>query len=148
MQFKFFKNPRIYPFNKIINIITGATEQELLPYITGDYSVTFTDSLGCTSDYSNTLYYDIGLTEFNILDLDVYPNPTNGELTIRLNKKGTDYMFSVYDILGNLITRKTSVEVSEKNVFYIDLTECKEGVYFIRLEINNQFFIKRILIAK
>ncbi len=86
----------------------------------------------------------------NPLELDIFPNPTNGELTL---------VASGRDILGDLhleistIQGKTMVTnhfASSKNQFSktLDLSHLASGVYMLKLTNKEAIVTKKIIIQK
>lgn len=80
-----------------------------------------------TSDTQNGYYINsIGISETanELLDLQVYPNPTNGEITI-LGKDVKEV--SVYDVYGKLVQFENNVNGS------IDLSALSKGMYVLKV---------------
>ncbi len=74
--------------------------------------------------YSNSTINSVSeLNEFkNIL----YPNPTTGAINLESNK--VIKAFKVYDLFGNI-----AIEQSSNSISRIDLSEIKDGIYFLYL---------------
>lgn len=74
--------------------------------------------------------------ETQLIDATIGPNPTSGVINVQLtmnNEQLTGTKIQVFDIYGKiLIENKT-----EKSNFTIDLTEYPNGMYFIRLYLDN-----------
>ena len=77
------------------------------------------------------------------IDIELYPNPNNGNFVLQVNniadKKGT---IKVYSTLGNVVY-STIIENNRTNV---NIKNQTAGVYFARIEIENQSFYKRVII--
>lgn len=73
----------------------------------------------------------------NIINLKVYPNPTNGELNIEL-PKDTKYFF-IADISGKVILR---IETNNKEFEKINLSNLPNGVYFVVCEYEDNKFLR------
>ncbi|MCF6366268.1 MAG: DUF4465 domain-containing protein [Bacteroidales bacterium] len=80
---------------------------------------------------------NISSTKFK--NVSVYPNPTKSSVNID-NVLNAD--ISVIDITGKIIYTINNCRKSEK----IDVSNLNTGVYFIRIENNNQSFIKKLII--
>ena len=80
---------------------------------------------------SFTIYYNI--SGFNNLDesIKIYPNPTNGLLTIDGNN--TIKNISVIDGLGNQLL-KVENNNNEVESTRLDLSNFAKGIYFIQIE--------------
>lgn len=76
-----------------------------------------------------------GITNLNAAEnISVYPNPSNGHITIDATKfsKGTMHMV-IYDIIGNKIAEDHFQSASKHEV---ELLNQPAGIYFIRIEDN------------
>jgi hypothetical protein len=69
-----------------------------------------------------------GLNEFNVNDVIVYPNPTNGLITVNTNKS-TIESIEILDINGKSILNKRF----DDNVIQLDLSEYSVGVYLLKV---------------
>ena len=67
----------------------------------------------------------VGLQENKANELRLYPNPTNGTLTI----EGAEGMASVYDMYGRLVVTTSSNT--------LDISNAADGIYFVRV-LNEQ----------
>ncbi len=72
---------------------------------------------------------------------DLFPNPTNGQITIKLPNDFENCKLTVHNILGELVYSKT---ISEQSAV-INL-ELKPGLYFSSLERNGQKTTKKIIV--
>lgn len=70
---------------------------------------------------------------------NVYPNPSNGSLTIDFDFTNIA-KFSIHDILGNEVIHGL---IENKKIE----TTLKNGVYILKIEYQNQFYIKKITIV-
>jgi len=73
---------------------------------------------------------DLGLepNEPNEL-LNVYPNPTSGEINIEFNK-AFEGQLELYSMLGQLVE---SIEVDNMNLIQLDLSHLEKGLYTVAL---------------
>ncbi len=88
----------------------------------------------------------VGLDVANIQEsVDVYPNPSNGLVTIDL--KGAlaqNAKIEVYNSLGQNVINQTYTQASGK--FEINLTDYAKGVYSIKLTVEGQVVNKRVVL--
>ena len=95
--------------------------------ITGNYGVIVT--IGDCSDTSDCYLVDFAnLDQFDVDQLQVYPNPTNGELTIKWTGKLDK--IEIRDAIGRLVYKL------ENNLFdqqSVDINHVERGVYFVHL---------------
>ena len=77
---------------------------------------------------------NIGLEEFNLHQISVYPNPAKDELTIELPEIIESANFELYNGLGqNLSIDKNLHEGSNK----IDVSNLKDGIYYLRINTDS-----------
>ncbi len=81
-------------------------------------------------------------------EIQLYPNPTNGIVNIRVKIDNTDFIeINVYDLAGKKI-------ISEKydNMFEletsINLSEKKSGIYICKIRTENQVYVRKISLTK
>lgn len=81
--------------------------------------------------------------QFKIANFSVFPNPTEGQLSIRhKNFAGRDYIVRIHTLTGE----EVYVLKSSENNLDLDLGGLARGVYFISLENMNNSVTKRITI--
>ena len=74
----------------------------------------------------------------------IYPNPTSGSFTVETKKSNLaeSIDISVYDQLGRKVHQKPNAGSIEQ----LDLTEQGKGVYFIKIQVGNEFFNKKLVV--
>jgi hypothetical protein len=74
----------------------------------------------------------------------VYPNPTNGNLTINFDNsiKG-NVIVKIVSVLGEEVYNQTNIQSTEK--LNVDLSKYENGVYLVQITTNNNTVIKRIV---
>jgi hypothetical protein len=80
-------------------------------------------------------------------DLSVFPNPSSGEMTLKLSSNFTDDIdVSIIDLQGRIVYQSTS-RVTDK-VFQkpIDISGVASGIYFVRIKQNRFELTERIVI--
>ena len=83
-----------------------------------------------TSDFNNTI--------------KIYPNPSNGVITIKKNSAIELNSISIYDILGNQVQIKQFNASSNQS---LDLTNLTKGIYLARIEsVNGQVKTQKLII--
>ena len=74
----------------------------------------------------------VGLNESNeTIDFALYPNPSNGEVNIQINKSGS-FIVNMYSIEGKFMTQDL-VSVASNKVT-IDYSNFERGVYFVEVQ--------------
>jgi hypothetical protein len=126
---------------------TGATTSALNGICTGSYTVTVTDSNGCTQ-LASIVIVATGIQELsNVSDVKVYPNPTSGELNILINNQNImPQAIVVYDITG----RKVIEQKADKNtaLMHMDVSALFNGTYILEINGLNGTKIVRFTVGK
>jgi hypothetical protein len=118
--------------------IAGATSQTYTATVNGDYAVVVTNAGGC-SDTSSCVTIDyIGLTENTDASIQVFPNPTNSDVTITMT--ATEATVEVVDAQGKILQAVT-VSNGEK----VNLSTYETGVYFLRIRTVNGSTLERVV---
>jgi hypothetical protein len=128
------------------NGASGATIS-VSPQIQTNYTVTGTDANGCTNTATAQVRVGpcTGIDELvNPLNaLMVYPNPNNGEFTIR--STGTDLKLILVNELGQLIQH---LELSAGNNHLISVKDLAKGIYFLSGSTETGAFNQKIVVTK
>lgn len=107
----------------------GETTEDLDSLSEGTYTVTITDANGCKVQTSGTIVSFVGLTENQLSNIKVYPNPSkDGVFTIDANVL-VGGQLTAMDMTGRILLNKNLSEVVET----IDLSAFPNGTYFVRL---------------
>ncbi len=75
----------------------------------------------------------------------LFPNPTNGILTIRANSKNPLHSVSVFNSLGKKVLNIDNLNETSKK---IDLSGLPVGSYFINMVIGNKIYDGQIILSK
>ncbi len=111
--------------------VAGETNQTFTPQANGDYAVIVT--VGPCSDTSACTNVITGIDAHDNVAFNLYPNPTNGIVTIQLNTFSPNAQIEVFNALGQMvITAKptntvTTVELPKENGIYLVRITC-DGV--------------------
>lgn len=122
------------------------------PGATSDYLVTVTDANNCMSTDTVTITVNVCPGIGNIppdFSMELYPNPTNGSVTIRLQSDllNADASIEVFSMLGQEILRFSPEIANGASESKVDLSEHGTGIYFVRLR-GDGFVVTRKLIVK
>jgi len=93
---------------------------------------------------ASALLSPLGISTTNIIETNIYPNPTSDILNIKLNTNGEDYTISIIDINGKVVLQKR-FESNVKNMT-ISTKDLVKGNYFINISNNKQSTTKKIVI--
>ncbi|TAL57975.1 MAG: T9SS type A sorting domain-containing protein [Bacteroidetes bacterium] len=116
---------------------TGVTGANMVaaPNVTTTYSVMVTDAAGCTGIGTITVPVNLGCTATGISQFnadapqaEVWPNPSNGEFTIKDSGLGI-YNLDLYNVTGEKVHSDKILNPKSK-ILNLDLPD---GVYFLRI---------------
>ncbi len=111
------------------------------------YTLTVWDSKGCVSKDTLILSVLTSIDDFTIELFNVYPNPTEGILNIKLNIedfKG-DLHLSLINQEGKIIHKKS---IHSAGIFNetIKLNLLTKGLYMVRVEHSGKVLIRKIIV--
>jgi len=102
-----------------------------------------TNTLTCFSDFVKPFTFK---EDPDFKGLSIYPNPTNGLLTIETLADYDSPEITIYDLLGRLIYTGTVPSVKGKLI--LDLRNQTEGEYMLRFKANGFDLTKRIIVNR
>jgi hypothetical protein len=109
--------------------------EELTP---GDYILTVTDANGCVASDAFTVEDVTGISTIESESLLVlYPNPTQGELTIESNR--IIRKLEICDYTGRVVRNSAP----DKQILSEQVFDLQAGMYIVRLNIDGQWITKR-----
>ncbi len=125
--------------------IAGATDKNYIAAIAGNYSVTVTNSNGCSkSSAVLTVTNSCGAfaNDSNYFDTDyklsLSPDPSHGNIKVTYNSgKGGRIELKIFDIRGRLVFTKTEISVKGSNIYPLNLPTSYSGVYYLELSEDN-----------
>ena len=122
--------------------LPGDTNQTLLIRDIGDYIVETFNEAGC-SNISDKYNVISGVDDLINSDLMIYPNPTSGKLTLKLNNSEIGLTeISISDIYGN--NHKLNWNL-DKDYYTFDISELSSGIYFLKIKFMNQSIIRKVI---
>lgn len=104
-------------------------------FIPQDQSYTNGEALGIRLMEEN-----VGLEEVTLQGVSVYPNPSEGVITVT-NDKGSSNLVEIFNVTGQLVYK---VEVNA--ALTIDLGENGSGVYLVKVSNENGSMVERVVI--
>ncbi len=110
--------------------IAGQNNQFFNPTTTGNYAV-IVGKNGCTDTSQCYNMIVVGLHENKFSAVRLYPNPTNGKVTIDLGSNHLDVNLKVNSIDGQLVQQISNVNSKQ---IALDLSNYSKGIYFVTLQ--------------
>lgn len=106
----------------------------------GTYTVTITDSIGCEISLDVTVNSQVGIAEQAPGSWNVYPNPSDGNITVDLSKMNIKAeRIEVIDVTGRVIYKTNDIT---NNSIRID----RSGLYFVIIRAEGYKSSKRLII--
>lgn len=131
------------PYSVQWNDPANSTTESITNLCPGTYTCSITDANGCTG--SETISITDGtndLEEENAIQFSIYPNPGNGMIELAMsNLDAQSLSLELYAING-LLVKKTNVPFQDGKA-NLDLSDLKNGTYFIKLGSKTLRYIKQ-----
>lgn len=123
--YQWFKDGELY---ENPSEIPSVLWKEDLP--TGNYSVEITNTQPCVSLSEEVVWIVDGIAEDEMDPLTIYPNPTNGLITIEGLNPASAYTISILNSVGKQVLYREITRANEK----LDMTDMPSGLYFIQVQ--------------
>ena len=128
------------------NVPVGGSDsaQQLIVLQDGTYSVLVTDSFGCGDTSATIAIVGLGIEESSIINLMIYPNPTENLLNITADKLTEPMSLELRDALGRLIlTREVRGYTLHEQ---LDLSLLSSGVYLLTIRNNDKVLTSKRIV--
>lgn len=67
----------------------------------------------------------------------IYPNPANSSTTLMFySKESRSISLELFDVLGNLVSKRNYQIISGENTIEIDLSDINSGIYFLKSDVT------------
>lgn len=121
--------------------INGAVDQYYTPDTPGNYAVEISNNNCADTSECTEIALSIYKHEFGNM-FSLYPNPTNGALSIDLGNNYHNIQISIFNLKGKKVLEQS---VDEAQTIYIDIRDVANGEYLLSLQtkegINGSFKI-------
>ena len=75
-------------------------------------------------------------------EIEIYPNPNNGTFYLKSTRHLLDNIV-IYNSFGQVLFEKNKIS---SYVYQINLGELPKGIYFVKVKIDNQLIIRKIIL--
>ncbi|MBI3136362.1 MAG: T9SS type A sorting domain-containing protein [Bacteroidetes bacterium] len=124
-------------------VVPGATNQSYTATANGSYAVELDNGNGCVDTSACFAITQVSLSEYDDLNVAVYPNPANNQVQVTVNANTTNIMVHVYDAEGRLV-----LEAAQNNpLFTLNIESLESGVYILQLNAD-ETLVSRIQLIK
>ncbi len=129
------------------NWSNGATTQDLSGVSAGTYTCTVSDE--CSNPFVLTVQVSVGTSDpASIQSFVVSPNPSSGLVTLSLTlATAADVRIEVLNTLGQTLQTINAGKMSTLNQ-NIDLSNGIQGTYFLRITVDGETAIRRIVLQR
>src|SRR5690606_2210740 len=125
--------------------ISGATSQTYTATANGNYAVVVTDN-GCSSDTSAV----VNITNTGIkgdlagMSVSVYPNPNNGQFSVKLEGYNQGAALELYSLTGQLIVKETAK--TGKQITPMQVKNLAAGTYLLKVISEKGVQISKLIV--
>lgn len=130
-----------YQWNLNGNPIVGANSQSYSATQNGNYTVTITDSVGCSATSIAYIVTGVGIASISS-ELGIEINQINDEIIINTKKSNLNKQIKLVDLNGKIIT-----SINDNNSFIkINTSNMLSGIYILNILTENNNFNKKLFI--
>lgn len=106
-----------------------------------------------TSPYSNVVYLKpsivLGQDDETNSAIKLFPNPSNGSFTLRLDALNTEVaLLKIIDLTGKVIFTKELNNLTTKSEEQVDLVNVNNGMYIIQVQTEKGIYQQKVTIVK
>ncbi len=96
--------------------------------------------------YIDNVYFyttTVGVTDYNLVKSNIYPNPANNDLTVITNTSNTESNIEIINSIGQTIY--TTKIPQGQNSIHINLTDYSAGIYYIKIQNTEMNVVKKLI---
>ncbi|NVN94267.1 MAG: T9SS type A sorting domain-containing protein [Bacteroidetes bacterium] len=121
--------------------------KKITPPTTGNYTFGFYSYSDVTQwiTFVDDVKIDIstGIDESSEQVFKIYPNPSNGEVVIKLNNNNNETnVITIHNLLGQEIYLATT----NRQINYVNLSDVEKGIYLVKISNKNTDTVKKLII--
>ncbi len=130
-------------------LINGDTVQTDTATANGSYAVVVTNSSGCSSASASIMITTTDITSLEKSGvLTVFPNPSNGNVTINFTENSKNTAVEIMNDLGQLVYSENISDSINGFNKTIDMSSFKPGIYLFRIAVKETVYTKKVLLIK
>jgi M6 family metalloprotease-like protein len=95
------------------------------------------------AEWSMNFDWPTGINKLNDAGIKIYPNPSNGIFNLEFKDEYSNCNIQIIDLAGRVLHEEV---LNKINQHQLNLTEFKQGIYILRLNIDNNQFNERLII--
>lgn len=115
----------------------------------GTYTITLTATNSCGETSTKTLQVTVNVTsidEEDLASISLYPNPTSGLTTLRIEGLGgSEASIHLMDLTGRVLVSKNVAGTSDGIEASLNLSKYAAGVYVVRIQSGDYSAVRRIV---
>lgn len=138
-----------YQWYKGAALVTGATSNIYFATAAGNYKVKVTNGTGCSkTSAAYTVINACREMQDAFSDIQIYPNPSNGNFTIQFPEMKNDpVIISVKNVVGDEIYSE-QINISELNHTIQLNKNAGSGIYFVEIKTTDGILSQQIIITR
>ena len=106
-----------------------------------------TGPCGVDTSYQSITVDNIGIEEIIAQSVNIYPNPNNGDFTVKLDGGNVGVVdLRLIDLIGNKVYNRKLIDISSNNEIKVNNLELSNGVYFVELTSGTHKIRRRIVV--
>ncbi len=124
-----------------------SNQQDVSGLSAGNYALEITDANDCVSLHYFTVQpvSSVGQRQLERA-ISLFPNPTSGNVTIAFDEvEAMEANITVFDLTGKLVVNFANANIASGH-FRLDVSSHAEGLYLVRIMIENQVVTKRVVV--
>jgi hypothetical protein len=124
---------------------TGSSESSIVFRFTYHADDAYAEEGAVIDNFVVTGDIPLSMNDNEFDKLSIFPNPTNGVITIISSSSLNDAKVSVYDVMGRNLTNNTNLTVKDSNSISVDINGFAGGTYILSIEDQNHKSVKQIV---